>query len=67
MNLPERTALRFSGHCAVRSTIRMPSASRLFFQSSSRERESWSDWVANSITSGLPSGSSRQPSPSRST
>ena len=66
MKLPARAAFSCSGHWPTENFSRRPIAVMLRCHSSSNWREFWSGWVAISSTSGLPSGCSRQPSPSRS-
>ena len=59
--------IRFSsGHLFLRNVILMPSASMLRFHSSSLVRATLSVVDASTSVSGVPSGNSRKPSPSRS-
>ena len=66
-SLPARLAFSCSGHFAILNDMRTSSARAALRQSSCCCLDSWSGCVACSIASGLPSGRSRQPSPSRST
>ena len=63
-SLPARAALSCSGHLPTLNLTRIPIACRLRFHSSSYWRLICSGCVAISSTSGVPSGRSRQPSPS---
>ena len=66
ISLPARAFFMFSGHFAGRNSTRRPSAFMSARRSSSSCRLTWVGSVAHASVSGVPSGASRQPSPSRS-